>query len=99
MFNFVGIMLQVCRGKLAYYSLLVILFGWVISGSACIILICNDVCKSAQMGMYNCSSVAFTNDALEMPLHHLVKKTAAQIPTKCLPHLLCKTLLYLPKDL
>lgn len=99
MFHFVGIILQVCRGNLANYSPLVILLGWAISGSMCIILICDDACKSAQMGMYNCTSVAFTNDALEMPLHYHVTKTATQIPTKRLPHLLCKTLHYLPRDL
>ena len=99
MFHFVGIILQVHRGKLANYSLLVILLGWAISGSACIILICNAACKSAQMGMYNCCSVAFTNDTLEMPLLHLIKKTATQIPMKRLPHFLCKTLYYLPRDL
>lgn len=99
MFHFVGIILQVCRRKLANYSLLIILLGWAISGSMCIILICNDAHKIAQMGMCNCSSVAFTNDALEIPLHHLIKKTATQIPMKCLPHLLCKMLFYLPRDL
>lgn len=51
------------------------------------------------MDKYNCSSVAFTKDVPEMPLHHLVKKTATQIPMKCLTHILRKTLYYLPRDL
>jgi len=96
MFHFVGIILLVCRRK---FSLSVILLGWAISGSTCIILISNDAWKNAQMGMYNCSSAAFTNYALEMTLHHLIKKTATQIPTKCLPRFLCKSLYYLPRDL
>lgn len=74
-------------GKLANYSLLVILLGWAISGSACITLICNDVCKGSQMAMYNGGSVAFTNDALEMPLQHLIKKTAPHIPMRHLSQL------------
>lgn len=64
-------------------SLLVILLGWAISGSVRIILICNDVCESAQMGIRNRTSVALTSHALEMPLHHLVK-TATHIPTEIL---------------
>lgn len=50
MFHFVAIILQVCRGKLENCCLLVILLGWAISGSMCIILVCNDACKKCTDG-------------------------------------------------
>lgn len=78
-------------------SLLVILLGWAISGSARIILICNDVCESAQMGIRNRTSVALPAMLLKCHFITLSKQPHTYLQ-KFLPHPLCKALHYLPRD-